>query len=383
MSDLKNETILYYAPYASGHNTEYINHLIDYMNKVGCPYRKVYFFFAKAAKSQINSVDFPSSKVEIIWSDTSEPDWESLIHRIPFDRICFFILDHFLKNRKALNILRKHHKKIYGIYFRPFTRFYNPNGVQFFSAFYQFIREGFTFLYNSPLVTQILVLSDSEFKKKMAFLVPSGKIRDIQDPPQSIIRKSPLNIYESHHLPENSRILLAFGSHAKRKGTLNVLKALEQLELDASQHVSYFIIGKFHSKDYYQACKNIADSINLQPTKTVFMNNEFVSLEEKEAYFFHCDAVIMPYIGFYFSSGIYLHAHQYHKPILASNIGIVGQNIRKYKTGLVVNPYSIEALVKGISDLIQMDAVPPENFERYFEENKASPSSFAKVLLLD
>jgi D-inositol-3-phosphate glycosyltransferase len=79
--------------------------------------------------------------------------------------------------------------------------------------------------------------------------------------------------------------------------------------------------------------------------------------ERMHAYFSACDAVVIPYDkSFKGQSGILTLACAHRRAMIASDVGILGDAVRKHALGFAVEPESVSALRKGILRFLSLTA---------------------------
>ena len=126
-----------------------------------------------------------------------------------------------------------------------------------------------------------------------------------------------------------SFIILYFGTAQKRRGYDNLL----QLAID--NDACFVHCGLRNNKDKYNCNVDELRGI-LENRKKLFETNEFITDTFCIDYFFKSVShLVLPYDKTFFgSSGIMLQALSYGIPVLVSDCGLIGYQVKKYKLGI-------------------------------------------------
>jgi glycosyltransferase involved in cell wall biosynthesis len=156
----------------------------------------------------------------------------------------------------------------------------------------------------------------------------------------------------------NERVLLFFGYVRAYKGLNVMLEAMTKLK---DFNVKLYVVGEFYDdKEKYE--KQIKD-YGLQ--NSVVVNSDYVANDKVGVYFSAADVVMLPYISAT-QSGIAQIAYNFNKPVIATNVGGLGEVVHDNVTGFVVEPNNADAIANAV--------------RRYFDENREAEFA-AKVEL--
>lgn len=146
----------------------------------------------------------------------------------------------------------------------------------------------------------------------------------------------------------NERMLLCFGYVRAYKGLNVMLEAMAKLK---DFNVKLYVVGEFYDeKEKYM--KLIAD-YGLH--NHVVVNSDYVANDKVGLYFSAADVAMLPYTSAT-QSGIAQIAYNFNKPVIATNVGGLGEVVRDNVTGFVVEPNNPDAIANAV--------------RRYFEENR-------------
>ncbi|MGO4770120.1 glycosyltransferase [Flavobacterium sp. W22_SRS_FK3] len=346
----------------SGHHSEYISHLVDYI--VGLNSEDIFYFIVS---DQLN-IEFPEiiDKAKgcdaIIWEFIPK-EKVNYINKLSFVKRSFFELALVEEYARKLNV-----KDVWLLYFNIFQFaliFKRPSFTIKGILFLQFLRmERTTFKdkikyyrkylttkyygYN-PKIATIFILNDEktvnylnlEFKKSIFKMLP--------DPIPVYKEDEGFQIYNYYNIPTDKKILLHPGSIDPRKGTYEIIDSIDFLKEKEIKEYAILIVGK--------AKPNIENSIKSKVSVlknkhfTIVFDNTFVSNERLKSLFLQSYAVLMPYKNVEASSGIMGHAAIVNKCVLAPESGLIGEIIKKYKLGVLIERPTPLYIAKGIEEI--------------------------------
>ncbi|MDH7486909.1 MAG: glycosyltransferase family 4 protein [Anaerolineae bacterium] len=142
-------------------------------------------------------------------------------------------------------------------------------------------------------------------------------------------------------------VLLFFGQIKQVKGLDTLLRALPAV-LAVHPQALLLIAGQVWKDDWsrYQA---LIDELAL--AAHVRARIAYIPDEEVAAYYRAADVVVLPYRRIY-QSGVLLMAWSYARPVVASSVGGLAEEIRHGQTGLLVPPDDPAALAGALNELL-------------------------------
>lgn len=159
-------------------------------------------------------------------------------------------------------------------------------------------------------------------------------------------------------LSEAEKLILFFGFIREYKG-LDVLLAAMKILSEARPsekeklNVKLIVAGEYYSNE--EKYKNIIRESGLEDQLYLF--TEFIPTSEVKYYFSAADLVVLPYRDAT-QSGIVQIAMNFRKPVVAANVGGLGEVISDNETGFIVGKENPKALAGAI--------------EKFYSENKES-----------
>jgi glycosyltransferase involved in cell wall biosynthesis len=205
------------------------------------------------------------------------------------------------------------------------------------------------------------------------------------------IYRSELPIYECYRpeeLPGNAKakfnysqenkVLLFFGYVRKYKGLDILIEAMADIIKEIPE-ARLLIVGEFYDSPapYYARIKE------LRIDEYVTIVNNFVPNEEVGEYYSACDLNILPYKSAT-QSGILNVSYGFLKPVLVTDVGGLAEFVENGKTGIVIEPDSPPAIVKGVIDFFRhKESVDfTGNIRGYIRKNKFEklPELFEEII---
>jgi glycosyltransferase involved in cell wall biosynthesis len=169
-------------------------------------------------------------------------------------------------------------------------------------------------------------------------VIPHG-IMPVQNPPALTDARKKLN------LPQDRQIILFFGGIRPNKGLDVLIKSLETVKLFNEQVLLVIaggLLGRFSFEQYSNMIRNTGLSNHVQ----TFI--KFIPEEDVDYFFAASDLVVLPYLKFESQSGVLLRAYAHKKPVVASNVGAMGELVSSDNIGLAVEPGAVEPLAQAV-----------------------------------
>lgn len=228
-------------------------------------------------------------------------------------------------------------------------------------------------------------LSKYFFKKCDAFITMSEPVKaDILSLlPNASIFLSPHPIYDHYgakiekveakdklDVPEAKHTILFFGLIREYKGLDLLIEATKYLSADYQLIIAGECYGSFDK--YAQLIKESPISHNII-TFEQYIPDTMVNL-----LFSASDLLVLPYKSAT-QSGVVTLAYQFELPIVATNVGALGETVESAKTGIVAESVTPEAITKAIKNYFKQDSeIYTTNIKK--EKERLSWTVFANSL---
>jgi D-inositol-3-phosphate glycosyltransferase len=164
------------------------------------------------------------------------------------------------------------------------------------------------------------------------------------------------------NIAENEKTILFFGAIRPYKGLEYLVEAF--FRVTANQPQYRLIIAGAPRKDTEQYLAEIERTIEKHPQgKQIIRRIQFVPDEETELYFKAADVLALPYTHV-FQSGVLFLAFSFGLPVIASDVGSIGDDIIKGRTGLICKPCDPQGLAQALEEYFASDLFKNLNIQR-------------------
>ncbi|MDZ4712876.1 MAG: glycosyltransferase [bacterium] len=218
-----------------------------------------------------------------------------------------------------------------------------------------------------------LLFSQADFFIVMSKIVEEDLKKFNKDKPYKLIPHPVYNIFgekvdksaaKKYLLEEfkidvvNEKVILFFGYIRKYKGLNYLIDAMPDILKKIK--VKLLIVGEFYENEskYLEQIKKL----NLE--NEIAVVSDFVPDEKVKYFFCAADMLVLPYIDAT-QSGITQIAYYYDKPVIATDVGGLGEIVINNETGFVVAPESPEAIANAVVKFYS------EGLEEKFSEKAA------------
>lgn len=221
---------------------------------------------------------------------------------------------------------------------------------------------------------RIFVLNDADSAKHFNHVYHTERFQYLPDPflPLPVTGE---DFREKYGIGDDRKIYFHFGSFGKKKGTLEILNSILLIPEEEQDQYCFVFAGCIQDvirKDFERLLTEIRKSKVL-----CLVFNEFCSYEFLGCWCHACDAILLPYLMAYNSSGCIGYAAQFNKPVIGPAYGLLGKLIRQYALGVSLQLISPEKLVQAYHDVVDFSCQGKE----YLMHN--SVEQFYQVIIQD
>jgi glycosyltransferase involved in cell wall biosynthesis len=150
-------------------------------------------------------------------------------------------------------------------------------------------------------------------------------------------------------LPPDRQILLFYGTGARRKGLHLAVSALLQLPVDSPA----FLLCAGQQNPEGQTARDLEQLVR---QNRALLINRYISDEEEKNCFAASDAILLPYLNHFGTSGVLSRAMAASRPVIVSDEQLLGQLVRERGLGLLFPPGNISALAGCYRQISTLDA---------------------------
>lgn len=246
----------------------------------------------------------------------------------------------------------------------PFILFFIPKNTKISGILYQiylyeieqisFIKKivtttRFWFLTKSKKSKRVFVLNDKESANKFNNIYHTNIFCHLPDPIPEIYLSECRDLREELNIKKDDKIVLHFGGLEKRKGTLDILKAIIQNQDNTLDQTTFVFAGKIGAsiKDEFYSLYNIA-----KQKVNIYVFDEFCPYQFIYNLCFTSDVILMPYYFSNLSSGVLGYASVFKKPVIGPSKGLIGNIINKYNMGITLDSISPKNILMALQQTI-------------------------------
>jgi glycosyltransferase involved in cell wall biosynthesis len=165
-------------------------------------------------------------------------------------------------------------------------------------------------------------------------------------------------------IPVGRSVLLFYGTGARRKGLHLAVDAM----LQQPQESPAFLLCAGQQNPSGKTAAGIAELVR---QGRALLLDRYISVEEEKMCFAASDAVLLPYLNHFGTSGVLSRAMSAGKPVIVSDEQLLGRLVREHQVGLVFQSGNIAALQEAVRRATQIFKTDAEQF-------RAAAGSYAK-----
>ena len=191
------------------------------------------------------------------------------------------------------------------------------------------------------------LLQDFGVRKEAVTVIPMGINNSV---PNTGLK--PVEAKRRIGIGDSEKTILFFGGIQPYKGLEYLVAAFQ---LIASEHEEYRLIiagAPTQSEQYWRGVQSL---IREHPSSgRVIQRIEYIPDHETEVYFKAADVAALPYTHI-FQSGVLVLSYGFGLPVIATDVGSLGENIIEGKTGFVCRPRDPVDLARAIETYFESD----------------------------
>jgi glycosyltransferase involved in cell wall biosynthesis len=184
---------------------------------------------------------------------------------------------------------------------------------------------------------------------------PSAPIFFLPDACPSGYDSDALTARNKLEIPPDRKVFLFYGTGAWRKGLHIAVEAMLRLPPD-------FPAFLLCAGQQNPAGKIAADLAQLVRQNRAKLLDRYVTVEEEKLCFAASDAVLLPYLNHFGTSGVLSRAMSAGKPVIVSDEQLLGRLTREHKLGLVFPSGNISALAQRLKQAMQFSSADVNQF---------------------
>ena len=191
--------------------------------------------------------------------------------------------------------------------------------------------------------------------------------RGLATPEQRTLK--PLEARQFLGLPQDGVLLLHFGVNHLGKNFEAIFQAAKGLP----RPYKLLFVGKVKSAGQTNNPLRLVKKYGLQQNTIIV--DRYLTDEEAKYYFYAVDAVILSHRkDFKGASGVLSNAAQYNLPVIAADVGDIGEAVKRYKLGLTFEPENPKSLQEAILSFLNLNEEEKREIKRnlsYFAQTRS------------
>lgn len=343
--------------YLKGHNLEYLHHI--YINAINEPDTHFTFIIPSYFKDIKGKLSWPpSTNISFYFFDLSDKEYLSLSSPLKKSKRLSLELK---KAIKALGI--KEVVLLETIAFMPLLPFIIGRDIKLTSIVYYiplyfdhsstkrrlFDTINFWLLAKSRCFKRVCLLNAKKEVEYYNTKYSTTKFTYLPDPYNNVEpTASPKEIRNRLGISNEKNVFIHFGGMTRRKGTLDILNAILQLDEKDLQDKCFIFAGRIGS-DILEEFEKIMENVKKKTQIIVF--NEFCEYSLLADICNIADYMLIPYKNTAQSSGLCSYAAQFKIATIGPGEGVLGNIIRDNRLGVGIENLQPDKIAKIISNI--------------------------------
>lgn len=233
------------------------------------------------------------------------------------------------------------------------------------------------FLYAKGYVFRhVFLLNDAEYPGIYNKKYKTKVFKFLPDP--YVDTPLPATVQTNHvNINTQKKVFLHFGGMGYRKGTFDILKAIELLNNEDKKKCLFIFAGVISNPNMH---KQFIETVNrLKKEIEIVFIEGFIPFEELGYLCSITDYILVPYKNVEQSSGVINYAAQFGKSVIGPTEGLLGYLIEKYHLGYTLKQTNGKALANFFRGAIDNEHISTIDGNEFIKN--ASPENFARIML--
>jgi hypothetical protein len=344
------KNVLIFDELVDGHHLEYIHHL--YLGAVGDCNSNYFFLLSPDFENIKKKLLWPTSEnVTILYISDNENNIIRNIKGIYRSLIlCRIVRKAIFKNNihsvfvislmglmPFLPFFINRRIKVSGIIYLIYL--YRWNNARLQSRISDVIK--YVIFSKSKIFDNIFLLNDNIAPIYLNRKFRSKVFKYLPDPFMPIPQGEFKNLRVELNIPKDKIVCLHFGALTERKGTIEILKAILETNIDSMNKCCFIFAGKIQ-EDIKEAFYLLVSEAK---NKTdVIIYDEHIEYNFIGSLCLTSNYLLIPYKNPEQSSGVLGYGAQFEIPVVGPRLGLLGKLIKRYNLGILLESSSCESL---------------------------------------
>ena len=368
-----------------GHHLEYIHHL--YMVATAQKEDKFYFVLPRYFEDVKNNWEWPTSlnvhidlfgeKDDKIKSDNV---WQMLLNSWSNSRLVSYYVKKYRADVVYCNLLIglipfaplfiRSKVRLMGVIYRIFL--YDSEGKSKISLMLDKFK--YLIMSRAKVFRKIFILNDMDGAEQLNMMFHTNKFAYLPDPYVPISSDNLTDFRKENGITTEKKLFIQFGTLCSNKSTVEILESIKSLTTEEKKRFSFAFAGKVYDeiKDHFYELVN-----ELKGETQIIVIDQYCAYETFASMCVACDAILTPYRRTAQSSGLIGYASQFHKPVIAVDSGLLGNLVKQYELGILIDRVNNDCLANAYRKIAAGGVLPPTS--AYCEKN--SVEEFQNVII--
>ena len=193
----------------------------------------------------------------------------------------------------------------------------------------------------------VFLLNDKSASAYLNSRFKTEKFKFLPDPFSPLDKGKINNIREELDISTKDTVYVHLGAMTYRKGTLKILKAIEEISQKNLENKTFIFAGKVNDDiktEFY-------NSLNIQAKRVkIVCFDDFCEYSFLGSLCKSANYILLPYSNVEQSSGFIGYAAYYKTPVVVPNKGLLGKLVKRYRLGVLLNEDLIKSMIEFIRD---------------------------------
>lgn len=207
----------------------------------------------------------------------------------------------------------------------------------------------YTIMAKSRSMDKVFILNDSRSAKNLNKIYKTNRFITLADPVPRLNTKDIKDLRNELKIPDSSTVFLHFGAMDERKGTIEILRAINLLTERELKNRYFIFAGRVNDRikdEFY----HLAVEAN-KKRANIIVKDEFCSYGLLYSLCNTSDCILIPYLLTDLSSGALGYAALFKKPVIGPAGGLIGDLITTYNLGYTIDHITSPAIALAIKTL--------------------------------
>lgn len=211
----------------------------------------------------------------------------------------------------------------------------------------------FWLMAKNDTMNRVFILNDKTSACQLNHNFHTSKFTYLPDPVPEIEELKLSNLRSIYNIPDKNKVYLHFGRLTYRKGTLEILKAINIMDNKQLKEKTFIFAGRVYKEmhnEFYQLLELAKEKVQ------ILVFDAFCEYDFLYNLCYTCDAILMPYQQNEMSSGVLGYAAVFNKPVIGPDGGLIGNIIKKYHLGYCLPAVNKNSIAQSLTQDICCDS---------------------------